>query len=113
MRRGSRSIVPGGAGAGARKAGSSAPPRALGYRRLAAAGLLAPAGFLVAHGLETGATGFLDQVSVFFQNFPDPRMVLYSIMLIALMLTRPTGLFGTSEIRTWWRQKRARREAAA
>ncbi len=28
----------------------------------------------------------------------DPRMVIYSIMLIALMLTRPQGLFGRKEL---------------
>ena len=51
-----------------------------------------------------------------FQNirtFPDPRMVLYSMMLIALMLTRPTGLFGSNEIRTWWREKRGGTGAGA
>jgi hypothetical protein len=28
----------------------------------------------------------------------DPRMVVYSIMLIVLMLTRPQGLFGRREL---------------
>ena len=28
----------------------------------------------------------------------DPRMVIYSIMLIVLMLTRPQGLFGRREL---------------
>ena len=28
----------------------------------------------------------------------DFRMVIYSLLLIALMLTRPNGLFGTKEI---------------
>jgi hypothetical protein len=49
------------------------------------------------------------RMSVVFRNLPDPRMVLYSMMLIALMLTRPTGLFGSNEIRTWWREKRGGR----
>jgi branched-chain amino acid transport system permease protein len=29
------------------------------------------------------------------------RMVAYSLLLIVLMLTRPTGLFGTREIWEW------------
>ena len=38
----------------------------------------------------------------------DPRMVLFSLMLIVLMLTRPTGLLGSREI---WDVFRARRRA--
>jgi branched-chain amino acid transport system permease protein len=84
---------------------ASAPP----LSRVAAVGLLAPVAFAAAYLLEVRAPGFLGQVSVFFQGFPDPRMVLYSIMLVALMLVRPTGLFGTSEIWVWWRERRAAR----
>jgi branched-chain amino acid transport system permease protein len=42
------------------------------------------------------------------------RMVLYSLMLIVLMITRPQGLMGTREISLGWLRKRLRpaREAA-
>jgi branched-chain amino acid transport system permease protein len=36
----------------------------------------------------------------------DLRMVIYSLLLIVLMLTRPNGLFGTREITDWFRRKR-------
>jgi branched-chain amino acid transport system permease protein len=93
--------------------GTGAAAPVLGYRRLAAVGVLAPAAFLTAHALESWAPDFLMRMSTVFRNFPDPRMVLYSMMLVALMLTRPTGLFGSSEIRTWWREKRGRAGAGA
>jgi|GEM_PF-1144914 len=89
-------------------AGGDGSKAGLGYRRLAAVGMLAPLGFLIASVLELQAPAFLERMSVVFRNLPDPRMVLYSMMLIALMLTRPTGLFGSAEIRTWWREKRGR-----
>ncbi len=37
----------------------------------------------------------------------DFRMVIYSLMLIVLMLNRPTGIFGSMEIGEWWARKRA------
>ena len=39
----------------------------------------------------------------------DPRMVIYSIMLIVLMLTRPQGLFGRREL---WQVLPRRKDAA-
>jgi branched-chain amino acid transport system permease protein len=103
-----------GAAAAARTTGADGAAKPSGYRRLAAVGVLAPVGFLGAHMLEAGATDFLARVSDYFRNdFPDPRMVLYSIMLIALMLTRPTGLFGSSEVSAWWRERRARARGEA
>ena len=42
----------------------------------------------------------------------DFRMVIYSLMLIVLMLTRPNGLFGTREITDLWR-KRGKKGAGA
>lgn len=45
-------------------------------------------------------------------NFADYRMILYSLALIVLMLTRPQGLFGHSEA-GGGRRKRRRRPAAA
>ena len=35
----------------------------------------------------------------------DFRMVLYALILIVLMLTRPEGLFGRSEYWTLWKRK--------
>ena len=40
------------------------------------------------------------------------RMVIYSLMLIVLMITRPQGLLGTREIRMPWKRKRAATPAA-
>jgi branched-chain amino acid transport system permease protein len=41
------------------------------------------------------------------------RMVLYSLMLIVLMITRPQGLLGTREISlAWLRKRRAAPESA-
>jgi branched-chain amino acid transport system permease protein len=39
----------------------------------------------------------------------DPRMVIYSIMLIVLMLTRPQGLLGRREL---WQVLRRRKDSA-
>src|SRR6185369_8841556 len=39
----------------------------------------------------------------------DPRMVIYSIMLIVLMLTRPQGLLGRREL---WEVLRRRKDSA-
>ncbi len=88
---------------------------ALGWPRLATLGLLIVPAFALSAAMEAGAPAALGRMSVFFQGFPDPRMVLYSLMLIILMLTRPSGLFGTKEIRTWWRERRqaARARVAA
>src|SRR5205823_14881775 len=36
------------------------------------------------------------------------RMVIYSLGLIARMLLRPRGLFGTREVWDWWREWRKR-----
>jgi branched-chain amino acid transport system permease protein len=36
----------------------------------------------------------------------DLRMIIYSLILIGLMLTRPNGLFGTREITDVWKRKK-------
>jgi hypothetical protein len=42
----------------------------------------------------------------------DPRMVIYSVMLIVLMLTRPQGLFGRRELwQIFGRRKKTAPEA--
>lgn len=40
----------------------------------------------------------LRYVKTIYPEMRDPRMVIYSIMLIVLMLTRPQGLFGRREL---------------
>jgi branched-chain amino acid transport system permease protein len=40
----------------------------------------------------------LRYVKDIYPNMRDPRMVIYSIMLIVLMLTRPQGIFGRREL---------------
>lgn len=42
----------------------------------------------------------------------DLRMIIYSLILIGLMLSRPNGLFGKQEIGDLWRRWRSRRAAA-
>jgi len=41
---------------------------------------------------------FLTVVSTYLANFPETRMIIYSLVLIIVMLYRPTGLMGTKEI---------------
>ena len=43
----------------------------------------------------------------------DYRMVLYSLLLIVLMITRPQGILGTRELSLPWRKKRAGAGAGA
>lgn len=40
-------------------------------------------------------------VSTFLQSYPETRMVIYSVILIVVMLYRPTGLMGTKEITSY------------
>jgi branched-chain amino acid transport system permease protein len=44
------------------------------------------------------AAGFLTVVIELLREFDKFRMVIYAVMLIALMLLRPQGLFGTREL---------------
>ncbi len=41
---------------------------------------------------------FFTWVSAFFADWPEWRMVIYSLLLIILMLYRPQGLFGNKEL---------------
>ena len=41
---------------------------------------------------------FLTIVTTYLQGFPETRMIIYSLVLIIVMLYRPTGLLGTKEI---------------
>lgn len=40
----------------------------------------------------------LTLVSTFLQDFPETRMIMYSLVLVIVMLYRPQGLMGTREI---------------
>ena len=45
------------------------------------------------------------------RGFAQYRMVIYSLLLIILMITRPQGLLGTTDLfKTWRRRRRAKRE---
>lgn len=58
------------------------------------------------------ATILLTVVSTFLQDFPETRMILYSLVLIIVMLYRPKGLMGKLEItdylKMWMRPKGGR-----
>ncbi|KGR91928.1 ABC transporter [Ureibacillus massiliensis 4400831 = CIP 108448 = CCUG 49529] len=44
------------------------------------------------------AAVFITFVTTYLANFPETRMIIYSLVLIIVMLYRPTGLMGTKEI---------------
>ena len=41
----------------------------------------------------------LSIISLFLQNIPELRMVVYSLILFAIMVYRPTGLMGKQEFK--------------
>lgn len=42
-------------------------------------------------------------ISTFLSNYPEVRMVIYSLLLIVMMLFRPQGLLGTKEITSFFK----------
>ncbi len=60
----------------------------------------------------TIAAAVLTILPEYLRALANLRMVIYSVALIALMLLRPRGLFGTREAWDFWRMRRARRRAA-
>lgn len=46
-------------------------------------------------------------ISTFLSNYPEVRMVIYSLVLIIMMLFRPQGLMGTKEITTFLKMGKA------
>jgi branched-chain amino acid transport system permease protein len=46
-------------------------------------------------------------VSTFLQDYPETRMIIYSLVLILVMLYRPKGLLGTRELTSFFKQRRA------
>jgi branched-chain amino acid transport system permease protein len=61
-------------------------------------GLGSITGSVVAAVILTALPEVLRYVKDYMPGGKDPRMVVYSIMLIVLMLTRPQGLFGRREL---------------
>jgi len=45
-------------------------------------------------------------ISLYLQDFPETRMIIYSLVLILVMLYRPVGLMGTKEITDLFKRKR-------
>ncbi|MGZ6124608.1 MAG: branched-chain amino acid ABC transporter ATP-binding protein/permease, partial [Myxococcales bacterium] len=60
----------------------------------------------------TIAAAVLTILPEYLRALANLRMVIYSVALIALMLLRPRGLFGTREAWDWWRSRRARARPA-
>lgn len=52
------------------------------------------------------SAGLLTVVSTYFQEFPETRMFLYSLVLIIVMLYRPQGLMGSKEITDLFKKKK-------
>lgn len=46
-------------------------------------------------------------ISTFLQDYPETRMVIYSLVLILMMLFRPQGLMGTKELATFFKKRAA------
>ncbi|WP_066291302.1 branched-chain amino acid ABC transporter permease [Bacillus sp. FJAT-29937] len=50
----------------------------------------------------------LTLVSTFLQDYPETRMIMYSLVLVIVMLYRPQGLMGTREITDLFKWKSAK-----
>ncbi|EIT84755.1 branched chain amino acid ABC transporter permease [Fictibacillus macauensis ZFHKF-1] len=48
----------------------------------------------------------LTVISAFLQDYPETRMIIYSLVLIIVMLYRPRGLMGTKEITSLFSRKK-------
>lgn len=44
-------------------------------------------------------------ISTFLQDYPETRMIIYSLVLIIMMLYRPQGLMGTKELTSFFKGK--------
>ncbi|MGM9925694.1 MAG: branched-chain amino acid ABC transporter permease [Bacillus sp. (in: firmicutes)] len=47
----------------------------------------------------------LTLVTTFLQDYPDTRMIIYSLVLIVMMIYRPQGLMGTKELTSLFKRK--------
>lgn len=52
------------------------------------------------------AAVLLTIISTFLQDYPETRMVIYSIILIVMMIYRPQGLMGTKEFTSFFKKKK-------
>jgi branched-chain amino acid transport system permease protein len=71
-------------------------------------GLGSISGSVVAATLLTALLEVLRDVKNYIPGGKDPRMIMYALMLIILMLTRPQGLLGRREL---WQVLRRRKDA--
>ncbi len=67
--------------------------------------------FVVLGGLGSLSGAFiaavlLTVVSMYLQDFPETRMVIYSLVLVVTMLYRPQGLLGTREVSSFFKFKK-------
>jgi branched-chain amino acid transport system permease protein len=46
-------------------------------------------------------------ISTFLQDYPETRMIIYSLVLIIMMLYRPQGLMGTKELTSFFKGKKS------
>lgn len=46
-------------------------------------------------------------VSTFLQEYPETRMIIYSLVLIVMMLYRPQGIMGTKELTSLFKNRKA------
>ncbi|WP_338449163.1 branched-chain amino acid ABC transporter permease [Niallia oryzisoli] len=46
-------------------------------------------------------------ISTYLQDYPETRMIIYSLVLIVMMLYRPQGLMGTKEITSFFKKRKA------
>jgi branched-chain amino acid transport system permease protein len=46
-------------------------------------------------------------ISTFLQDYPETRMIIYSLVLIIMMLYRPQGLLGTKELTSFFKGKKS------
>lgn len=52
------------------------------------------------------AAVLLTIISAFLQEYPETRMIIYSLVLIVMMLYRPQGLMGTREITSFFKKQK-------
>lgn len=48
-------------------------------------------------------------ISTFLQEYPETRMIIYSLVLIIMMLYRPQGLLGTKELTSFFSNRRSKK----
>jgi branched-chain amino acid transport system permease protein len=49
----------------------------------------------------------LTVISTYLQQYPETRMIIYSVVLVVVMLYRPQGLMGTREITDFFGKKKS------